>query len=299
MKTLVKFTIFVLAIGFVAVGCKPTAATTAPTKTADPVVVEDPMAAAKGDFEKLKTLCNTEIGSKQDQELVLKACPEMRRVGMEKFRLEFACDKIAAGWETYQAVTDGKGGDGEDAKANLGEAALAIHKCGHKDLLWEKLGPKGLNVVRALAAGAVDIEAEFLAYLETHKDAPLAFDGSMELANAVTTWLKDNAKVARCKDFGPYVEKVSDPVFKNFSWFWRETACKGVAPVVVKRLASTDAEVREGACKTLGEIGTKAELKAVETIAKTDAANKVEGVNTIYYVRDACLAAHGKIKLRK
>jgi len=36
-----------------------------------------------------------------------------------------------------------------------------------------------------------------------------------------------------------------------------------------------------------------------ETIAKTDAANKVEGVNTIYFVRDACLAAAGKIKLRK
>lgn len=74
--------------------------------------------------------------------------------------------------------------------------------------------------------------------------------------------------------------------------------CAGAVPFAERSLQDSIPSVRRMGCIFLGEAGTATNLKAVERIASTDGHTETRGRNTVYPVRDACLAASGKIKLR-
>ena len=88
--------------------------------------------------------------------------------------------------------------------------------------------------------------------------------------------------------------------------YLKAAGCKEGIPVMVSSLTSDTANHRKWACQALGKVGTRAELDKVKTLAETDTYNfvreeerngRIWGVK-VYPVREACLAAFGKIKLR-
>ena len=74
--------------------------------------------------------------------------------------------------------------------------------------------------------------------------------------------------------------------------------CGAAVPMFEGMLAESDATVRQNACWSLGEIGRSASLPKLGIVAESDAAYEVVELNKVYFVRDACRAAAGKIRLR-
>jgi hypothetical protein len=74
--------------------------------------------------------------------------------------------------------------------------------------------------------------------------------------------------------------------------------CGGAVPMFEGMLAESDAKVRQNACWALGEIGGRTSLAKLGIIADSDAAYEVVELNKVYFVRDECRAAAGKIRLR-
>jgi len=74
--------------------------------------------------------------------------------------------------------------------------------------------------------------------------------------------------------------------------------CGAAVPMFEGMLAEGDARVRQNACWSLGEIGGRSSVAKLGILADSDAAFEVVDLNKVYFVRDACRAAAGKIRLR-
>jgi hypothetical protein len=74
--------------------------------------------------------------------------------------------------------------------------------------------------------------------------------------------------------------------------------CPAAVPMFEGMLVESDATVRQNACWSLGEIGGRTSLQKLGILAESDAAFEVVDLNKVYFVRDTCRAAAGKIRLR-
>jgi hypothetical protein len=118
-------------------------------------------------------------------------------------------------------------------------------------------------------------------------------------------------QIAGLVDFAVRKEAFSacDPIlarFQNASAVKRRAAgryfvaakCGGAVPMFEGLLVEGDAKVRQNACWSLGEIGGRSSLSKLGIVAESDAAYEIVDLNKVYFVRDTCRAAAGKIRLR-
>jgi len=86
----------------------------------------------------------------------------------------------------------------------------------------------------------------------------------------------------------------------------KEAKCKEGIPVAVETMVDESPRRRAYSCEILGAIGDASVLDKVKTLAETDGHSTVKEeqrdgriwATKVYPVRDACLEAYGKIKLR-
>ena len=74
--------------------------------------------------------------------------------------------------------------------------------------------------------------------------------------------------------------------------------CADAIPVFESMLTEHDPQLRANACWSLGEIGGPASIGKLNVVAESDGAFEIVDLNKVYFVRDHCRAAAGKIKLR-
>lgn len=223
------------------------------------------------------------------------------------------CKTLEGIWDkSKRTLTNAYNTTVESRNAAFQGAAFHFIKCGRWDYVWENMvhwgGKKGLGstLLDAMHNKGIDVEKQMFAYLKRHKSNPFAFEhGGFALAHYVS-FLKTHNKMERCKAYIPYVDKMSDAVFGNFNWYFRESNCKAAVRIVPRRLASDRVKTRIGACQTLGKLGNKKHIRKVKVLAKRDPHFKLQtkrvGGKTfavkVYPVRDACNAALTKLQLR-
>ncbi len=144
---------------------------------------------------------------------------------------------------------------------NLGPKFVALNGASQN---WSRAGIPVADAVHGMAA--------FIA--ETHTQTPSC-----------------DAVVANFQDKPANVRRAAAPYFVSMK-------CSAAASLYEDMLIDNSADRRQTACVTLGEIGTRASLSRLNIVAESDAAFEVVDLNKVYYVRDACRAAAGKIKLR-
>ncbi len=165
-------------------------------------------------------------------------------------------------------------------------------------------------LLHALDAQKIDVEKEFFAYVKRAGKRALTVDHAKFTIINYTRWLKESK---RTNDCGKYVKVAGQTspaevsggkdVGGAWHWFFNETNCKAAADFTTTRLTNERAPNRTAACSTLGRIGSSEKhIAKMQIIVDTDPAYKEEVRDgskvKVYYVRDACKAGIGKIKLR-
>ncbi|MFB6351658.1 MAG: HEAT repeat domain-containing protein [Bradymonadaceae bacterium] len=230
-----------------------------------------------------------------------KACKKLRKLAMQQFQKKATCDNIEKVWEKYEYHLGA--GPGEAARRNFGKAAVKAYKeCGKKDFVWEQLVhwgndrvDNGYGVLAVMESSGLAPVDEFFAYLKRHKDDPMSFNNAEYAALHIGAYFTDQEKFDQCGKLKPYLEEFPGSVFRSFSEYLREAECTEVAPAVTRFLADDGAGVRLAACKTLGEIGTSAQVGDVRSVAENDSAFRWERGSKVYFVRDACRRAARKM----
>ncbi len=268
--------------------------------------VED--VAKAGDLQQLHKICWGKAAGD-----VQTACDEQRRVALETFKREATCDNVVEVWRKYEEyLTDDFRYGEKQASKNVSVAGVKLASCGKTDFVFEKLVHRGSakgsgeQLLFAMDAAGIDVEAKLLEYMKAHKSSLFTFEHAGHALDHLTTYLHTKRKFERCTEYFPYAKVLDDKNFGAFNWFFRKANCKGAEKLAAKRLTSDRASTRSGACMTLGQLGNKSHLRKVNILAKTDPYMKVEKkardgrlweVET-WPVRQSCKAAAGKIQLR-
>jgi len=101
-----------------------------------------------------------------------------------------------------------------------------------------------------------------------------------------------------CEPLVASFRKAPMPALREAGPYFVAAKCAGAVPLFEAMLTENDPALRKGACFSLGEIGGASSLPKLSVLAQTDAAFEIVDLNKVYYVRDACRAAAGKVVLR-
>jgi hypothetical protein len=253
--------------------------------------------AQNGDFKGLHDLCYKGYGSSG------KAC-EMLPLAAAVAITKSPCDQVLKKYDYYT----GKFGFKMASPPKMFYITMAARmaKCNLWDAIFEKIVPLGESEhgtgLVVLAKLSVNKNKKFkplkhfMEYLKRHSDHPFDFFNAQNAANHIVDWLY--LMKVKCKPFLKYIARMPDGPYKAFDWWIRETKCKSARPMVLKRLSSRNPDIRRRSCLTLGEIGTKRDIKKLKILAQSDPAFRVKGLVKDYYVRDACQQAINRIRLR-
>ena len=264
------------------------------------------LAQERGDVKELYEVCNGKPHyysmDSASRRAVCRAAKAARSAGAAK-ELAGDCSKLEGVYNKH--------------KLNAGEfffkVGIRAAECNNWDFIWSKLAFWGtpsrhakLNIKRKmghelmyrLEQAGHDPASHFLAYLQKNSSNPFGFEhGALALRNA-TRYLRETNKVGACKRYIPFAKRSGKRHRAEWVWFFAETSCKAAARFAVSMLTSESADSRRLACKALGKIGSRRQLRKVKTLASTDPAYRIVRLNKIWYVRDACRAAAGQIAMR-
>lgn len=228
------------------------------------------------------------------------------------------CDEIIGAFgEARDHIGSGALTDQRSVEGDFVSTGSKMAKCGHWDFLIEEMAhwgqdKKGLGyaLIAALASNGVDWRAQFLAYVERKSSGEL-FTGKQGqfFLRHYTDYLVDRGQVGGCEAYVPVADRVPDASFGPLNWYFRKSGCKAAADVIARRLSSDQHETREGACTSLGLLGTSAKhLSKVKLLAGNDPYYWLKKEDDkgralippvkVYDVRDACAAAANKLTLR-
>ncbi|MBU1536849.1 hypothetical protein KKF84_16100, partial [Myxococcota bacterium] len=85
----------------------------------------------------------------------------------------------------------------------------------------------------------------------------------------------------------------------SFGRYLIAAKCPKASSFFYDQLLSRDPTTKANACYYLGEYGNKKHIRRMKIISTTDAAYKIRGLTRIYWVRDSCKQAIGRIRLRQ
>ncbi len=266
----------------------------------------------KGDVAELEKICRQWSDEPYKRWLDAKSTPtgtkrrsacrvlrELKSADGTKAFDEASCDNMIEVFRKYEKSLT-------DTAANLARAGSKLAKCGHWDHIIEELAYRGRNksgkgykLIVEMAKGGTDWEAQVLAYAK-RKGGGQVFttEYAYFFLSHFADYLVESGKT-NCKPYIKVAARTPDIPFRALNWYFRKTNCTAAAQVIAKRLASDRADVREGACKSLGLLGSKRKhLKKVRLLARTDPYYRVQGLNKVYDVRNACAAAANKLALK-
>lgn len=256
-----------------------------------------------GDLERLAQMCSEkiELRSREGRDM---ACRAERELAYEQFKALEDCDAVTKTVEEQQV----------SGKEFAILAASKLARCGkwdhifveivHRDPTEDSQG--GPDALAALTKEGYDIEKEFLAFLERHKDKPMSFKYSDFAVGHLTDWFKENRPPESCQPLVPYAEKMEEGTQMYFYWYFAESKCMSALGMMTRALASNSVGVRRAACRHLGTLGDPSVLDKLRILADNDPAYEVKEekkngdilYHKVYPVRAACADAVNKIALR-
>lgn len=237
-------------------------------------------AAARGDDDLLKKMCNSSLDRS------MRISSDGSAAACAARTAHYAHRVIAAPCERKLDLLDKQP---VDVTADVG-VAKSFFACGEGDRFVARTG-----VATAWAEAGLPVGESALRVLS----GPELARTTQPALHGIIWYLTHS------RTFAPSCDAIVANFRDKSVTFRREAAsyfvaakCAGAAPIYEDLLADESAPDRKLACATLGEIGGRSSLAKVGIIATTDAAFDVVDLNKVYFVRDACRAAVGKIRLR-
>ena len=167
----------------------------------------------------------------------------------------------------------------------------------------------GYQVLRKLDADGVNVRGGFGRYLASHTGRRfLAVKQGNYAMNHIANWLLKAGHKDQCGRLARALKGAADDTVRSALFYFSQTGCQAEGePLALALLTSESARARAGACANLGTlVRTRRGLKKVKILAKSDTYSEVVErrrggrvwAERVYPVRDACVAAAGKIQLR-
>jgi hypothetical protein len=187
------------------------------------------------------------------------------------------------------------------------EGAKKFAKCGDYKSIFEDMAhigeygssSIGTSILIRLEEGGAPMKAEFTSYLQSHQGSSfLNIKHQSYAADHIGLWLRKKSYNDLCAPLAASLTDASDELVSNFLFYFEESRCKEGVPLAVNLLASDTAAFRKTACKSLATFGDKSAISKMQIVAESDNYYEIVDENRIYYVRDACSEAIGKIKLK-
>ena len=141
----------------------------------------------------------------------------------------------------------------------------------------------------------------FLESLETYlksNAAPFSSRLGCNAVEAVTLYMVYKKLFENSHKYLKYMKKLTGCGKAKFGTYYRAARTKKAVPFFYKQLLSTDPNTKAAACLFLGDFGTKRHIKRMRIIAQTDPTFKIQHRVKIYWVRDTCKGAIGRIRMR-
>ncbi len=247
----------------------------------------------KGDYEALAETCRKPTHDK--------ACKAMRRVALR--RLEDApCENLLEhARRYYRNQTATKATDLRLVRKfrtcklshELFAQPLHIRWIVHA---WTELDRAGESVFDSLVS-----------YF-ANNDGMFGGEEGGRLARGISKWLVAAGDASRCAKLDPHMNKVRPESRGVFLWFYAQVGCAEQAlPMALDLLTSRRHGQRVQACEALGKFGDASVVNKLEVLASTDpykqerevrTRNGHLGIEIFYPVRERCLAAAGRVRLR-
>jgi hypothetical protein len=294
----------VAAVAFLS-GCQPfsqiRSSNGSRNKTDNRVVTADINDAAdRQDIDFLRTVCNggrpTRFADGKEY-----ACDRLKRLESRQQALGADCVNVRATFDTS---------DTHDADY-VTAMAKKIAGCGHWEHVFQAILLKGNNkagvqMLMALDNDGFPVEQEWAKYLDTHvgpnffpvEHLELLWGVSEHPMDRIGDWLIAKGRTQYCPEVAKAAKSARDSARAGAMRYLTTAVCKEGLAILVSVLASDNEEHRLLACKALGAVGGKDELEKVLIVAQTDPASEVQDRVKTYPLREACLAAAGKIQLR-
>ncbi len=157
----------------------------------------------------------------------------------------------------------------------------------------------GFRLLKHFAKSNVDVLAGLEIYLKTNR-APFSVKYGCLAAVHLRTWLNFYKKFKKANTFIKYMKKSTMCARTQFARYFYYAKCKNRNAVkfFYNQLISKDPKAKATACRYLGDYGKRKHFRRMRIIARTDATYRVRGLTRVYWVRDICKAAIGRIKLR-
>ena len=215
------------------------------------------------------------------------------------------CEKMKTIWKRHSdRFLMGKR-DPEGSRERMTTVLKAYLKCNMWDTIWTKTvhlgkhsGAGGVWVLGKLTELGQDMYAELWKYLKANETAPFKFKYGHYAVGNVVKWLIKAGKTQECAKFIPIAKASTKPAQAEWIWYFWKSNCKKAQKWLLTQLAHSDSGRRRYTCFVLGHIGNKRAIRKLRILARTDPAYRMRRFTRIYFVRDACKQAIGRIKLR-
>jgi hypothetical protein len=210
------------------------------------------------------------------------------------------CDKAE---ETFEAVRDGGNRASEKAVFAAGLERLATCK------KWSTIfttylhfgdGPDAMGRVALIELDKrkIPVDQEFIAFMASATKNPFPKFPLQAVANFAEFRAQKAEGGQPCKAYLPMASKLTGDGLFPLLWLYSKLDCKEAADVVATALADDQPRNRERACWVLADIGTKKHIAKMKIVAEKDATFKMKGNTPVYWVRDSCQQAIGKLELK-
>lgn len=264
-------------------------------------------ASSRGDEAYLEKVCNGETPARQDSDKEY-ACNRLERLRAPKKALAVSCDDLQKAYEDAP----------KDDRKFVAAMSEKMAECGHYPYLFEHVihwgnNNEGVEILQSLEKNGKPVEEEFGKYLESHKGA-MFFATTQSKKNDVlygiahiTKWLMGKGSTQHCAAIANAATGANIYARVSVMTYFKEAKCKEGVPLATELLAEDMPGDRTLGCRILGAIGDASVLGKVKIVAETDGYSTIKEeerngrvwATKVYPVRDACLEASGKIKLRK
>ena len=180
--------------------------------------------------------------------------------------------------------------------------------CGKYTELFELVAHWGDDGRVLIALDSASLDDEFEKYAKSHIGPSfLNIEHGDHAMRHISHWLEKKRHFGHCESVA---EAAKDADEKVRAWslpYLREAKCKTGIPIAVGLLTSDKPSHRMWACQALAHFGDASVLPKVKILANTDSFHELQEVRgnsgamyatKVYPVREACVAAAGKIELR-
>ncbi len=260
-----------------------------------------PDAVAAQDIEKLERFCRDGMGMKVNYDDAKKAaCDALKEMAMARLTAA-ECGQVVSTWESVGTSLSIVGDKAKTEGMYLAGERLAT--CGRWDYMFTKLmhwgnGPSasGTELLKRLEAKGVPVEKEFLKFIGQSPKGVLG-DYSENAVAHYAEWRVAKGGAPTCKAHSAVANKFAGMESNSLIWLFVKMECREAADVVAASLADPVPATRESACVALAELGAKNKIDKMKIVAEKDGAYKVNRGVQVYWVRDACNQAIGRLEL--